>query len=77
MDYVKSSHDPGKDASVDEHYDQLFHLARKNCIIPGRTKQLELLSTDTEYLPQETHIPEETGLSESFYTGTIADHYGH
>ena len=23
--------DPGKDASLDEHYDQVFHLARKYC----------------------------------------------
>ena len=36
--------DPGKDASVDEHLDQVFHLARKCCIIPGCTKELELLS---------------------------------
>ncbi len=62
--------DPGKDASLDEHYDQVFHLARKYCIIPGCAKQLELLCTDTGYLPQEYHAPEEIGLSESFYTGT-------
>ena len=64
--------DPEKDASVDEHYDQVFYLAHKYCIIPGCTKQLILLSTDTGYLPQEFHIPEEIGLSESFYTGTKA-----
>ena len=64
--------DPGKDASLDEHYDQVFHLARKYCIIPGCTKQLKLLCTDTGYLPQESHTPEEFGLSESFYTGTKA-----
>jgi hypothetical protein len=50
--------DPGKDASLDEHYDQVFHL-------------VELLCTDTRYLPQEYHTPEEIGLSESFYTGTM------
>jgi hypothetical protein len=65
--------DPGKDASVDEHYDQVFHLAHKYCIIlPGCTKQLVLLFTDTGYLPQKSHIPEEIGLLESFYTGTKA-----
>ena len=64
--------DPGKDASLDEHYDQVFHLARKYCIIPGCRKELELLCTDTGYLPQESHIPEEIGFSESFYTGTKA-----
>ena len=64
--------DPGKDASVDEHYDQVFHLARKYCIIPGCRKELELLCTDTGYLPQESHIPEAIGFSESFYTGTKA-----
>jgi hypothetical protein len=63
MDYVKS---------VDKHYDQVFHLARKYCIIPGCTKQLELLCTDTGYLPKNSHIREEIGLSESFYTGTKA-----
>jgi hypothetical protein len=51
--------DPGKDPSLDEHYDQVFHLARKYCIIPGCKKQLELLCTDT--LPQEYHKPEEIG----------------
>ena len=75
--------DPGKDASLDEHYDQVFHLARKYCIIPGCRIDLELLCTNTGYLPQEFHIPEEIGFSESFYTslapkqGTIADQYGH
>ena len=53
--------DTGKDASLDEHYDQVFHFARKYCIIPGCTKQLELSSTDTKYLPQESHTPEEIG----------------
>jgi hypothetical protein len=33
---------------------------------------LELLCTDTRYLPQESHTPEKIGLSESFYTGTKA-----
>ena len=55
-----------------EHYDQVFHLARKYCIIPGCCRQIELFRTDTGYLPQESHIPEEIGLSESFSTGTKA-----
>jgi hypothetical protein len=67
--------DPGKDASFDEHNDQEFHLARKNCIIPGCCRQMELYRTDTGYLPQEYHTPEEIGLSESFYTGTTAQHH--
>ena len=56
--------DPGKDASFDEHNDQEFHLARKNCIIPGCCRQMELYRTDTGYLPQEYHTPEEIGLSD-------------
>ena len=64
--------DPGKDASLDEHLDQVFHLACKHSIIPGCTKQLELLCTDTGYLPQVSHTAEEIGLSESVYTGTNA-----
>jgi hypothetical protein len=67
--------DPGKDASVDEHYDQVFHLARKYCIIHGCRRELELLCTDTGYLPQESHIPEEIGFSESFYTGLTPKHH--
>ena len=70
MDNVKSVIQAGKDASLDEHYDQVFHLACKNCIIPRCRKEMELLCTDTGYLPQESHIPEEIGFSESFYTGT-------
>ena len=33
---------------------------------------MEFLFTDTGYLPQESHIPEEIGLMESFYTVTKA-----
>jgi hypothetical protein len=44
---------------LDEHYDQVFHLARKYCIIPGWCRQLELFRTDTGYLPQEYHTHEE------------------
>ena len=73
--------DPGKDASLDEHYDQVFHLARKYCIIPGCTKQLELLSTDTGYLPQEyMHLKKLVYRNVSILApkhGAIADHYGH
>ena len=67
-DGLSQVRDPGIDASVDEHLDQVFHLAHKYCIIFGCTKQLELLCTDTGYLPpQETQTPEEEiGLSESF-----------
>ena len=57
---------------MDEHYEQVFQLARKYCIIPGCPKQLELFRTNTGYLPQEYHTPEEIGLSESFYAGTKA-----
>jgi hypothetical protein len=56
--------DPGKDANLDEHLDQVFHLARKYCIIPGCTKELELLCTHTGYIPQDSYIPEEICLSE-------------
>ena len=51
----------------------IFHKnPHKYCIIPGCRNELELLCTDTGYLPQESHIPEEIGFSESFYTGTKA-----
>ena len=73
--------DPGKDASLDEHYDQVFHLARKYCIIPGCCRQIELFRTETGYLPQEYHTPEEIwfiGISIlAPKHSTIADHYGH
>ena len=72
MDYVQVR-DPGKDASVDEHYGQVFHLARKYCIIPDAEKNWNCYApSDTGYLPQESLIPEEIGFSESFYTGTKA-----
>ena len=71
MDFVKSVIKEKMQVWMNSHYDQVFHLARKYwyCIILGCTKQLELLSTDTGYLPQKYHTPEDIGLSQSFYTG--------
>jgi hypothetical protein len=37
--------DSRKDSSFDERYGQMFLLAHKYCIIPGCTKQLELVCT--------------------------------
>jgi hypothetical protein len=59
--------DPGKDAIVDEHYDQLFHLARKQYIIPGCTKVWNCYASI-----QDIFLLEEICFSESFSTGTKA-----
>ena len=64
--------DQGKDASLDEHYDQVS-LPVSTASSPDAEKNWNCYAPiQDSYLPQEFYIPEEIGFSESFYTGTKA-----
>ena len=62
---------PAEAATVQEHLDQVFHLARKYCIIPGCKREKEIASWDA-YLPIHAYKPQQVIQSESFYHSTKA-----
>ena len=70
--YVKSAfRNPAEAATVQEHLDQVFHLAHKYFIIPGCKREKEIASWDA-YLPIHAYKPQQVIQSESFYHSTKA-----
>ena len=71
MEGICQIRNPAEAATVQEHLNQVFHLAHKYCIIPGCKRQKEIASWDA-YFPSHAYKPQQVIQSESFYHSTKA-----